>query len=93
MLTAKIELPLNNQGNATGVPYTNAYFCARFFQNIKDRRMEWMNELLTGILFGHFGFRINGEILHFFKGFGLILFVFSALLGKHRFIYLSQKTI
>ncbi|OAV75345.1 putative transporter [Bacteroidales bacterium Barb7] len=33
--------------------------------------------LFTGILFGHFGFRINGEILHFFKEFGLILFVFS----------------
>ncbi|KAA6308546.1 Aspartate/alanine antiporter, partial [termite gut metagenome] len=33
--------------------------------------------LFTGILLGHFGFRINSEILHFFKEFGLILFVFS----------------
>ncbi|KAA6340719.1 Aspartate/alanine antiporter [termite gut metagenome] len=33
--------------------------------------------LFTGILLGHFGFRINPEILHFFKEFGLILFVFS----------------
>lgn len=33
--------------------------------------------LFMGILLGHFGFHINHEILHFFKEFGLILFVFS----------------
>lgn len=33
--------------------------------------------LFVGILLGHFGFRVNEEILHFFKEFGLILFVFS----------------
>jgi putative transport protein len=33
--------------------------------------------LFTGILVGHLGSRINPEILHFFKEFGLILFVFS----------------
>ncbi len=33
--------------------------------------------LFVGILLGHFGFHINEEILHFFKEFGLILFVFS----------------
>lgn len=33
--------------------------------------------LFVGILLGHFGFHINPEILHFFKEFGLILFVFS----------------
>jgi putative transport protein len=33
--------------------------------------------LFAGILLGHLGFRINEEILHFFKEFGLILFVFS----------------
>ncbi|MDL2277513.1 putative transporter [Parabacteroides sp. OttesenSCG-928-G07] len=33
--------------------------------------------LFVGILFGHLGFQVNGEILHFFKEFGLILFVFS----------------
>ncbi|MDH6306462.1 putative transport protein [Parabacteroides sp. PF5-5] len=33
--------------------------------------------LFVGIVLGHFGFRINEEILHFFKEFGLILFVFS----------------
>lgn len=33
--------------------------------------------LFAGILLGHFGLGINHEILHFFKEFGLILFVFS----------------
>jgi putative transport protein len=33
--------------------------------------------LFTGIFLGHFGFRVHGEILHFFREFGLILFVFS----------------
>ncbi|MDH6356868.1 putative transporter [Parabacteroides sp. PF5-9] len=33
--------------------------------------------LFVGILLGHFGFQINSQILHFFKEFGLILFVFS----------------
>jgi putative transport protein len=33
--------------------------------------------LFTGIFMGHFGFRINPEVLHFFRDFGLILFVFS----------------
>ncbi|MDL2291857.1 putative transporter [Bacteroides sp. OttesenSCG-928-F21] len=33
--------------------------------------------LFMGILLGHFGLRINHDILHFFKEFGLILFVFS----------------
>ncbi|MDR1408354.1 MAG: putative transporter [Tannerella sp.] len=33
--------------------------------------------LFVGICFGHFGFRVNGEVLHFFKEFGLILFVYS----------------
>lgn len=33
--------------------------------------------LFVGILLSHFGFRIEGELLHFLKEFGLILFVFS----------------
>lgn len=33
--------------------------------------------LFVGILFGELGLRINHEVLHFFKEFGLILFVFS----------------
>lgn len=33
--------------------------------------------LFVGILLGHFGFVINPEILHFFREFGLILFVYS----------------
>ncbi|MDR2918210.1 MAG: putative transporter [Tannerella sp.] len=33
--------------------------------------------LFVGIFFGHFGFSINSHILHFFKEFGLILFVYS----------------
>lgn len=33
--------------------------------------------LFTGILLGHFGFHVHPELLHFFKEFGLILFVFS----------------
>lgn len=33
--------------------------------------------LFMGILLGHFGMGMNPEILHFFKEFGLILFVFS----------------
>jgi putative transport protein len=33
--------------------------------------------LFMGILLGHSGFRVHPELLHFFKEFGLILFVFS----------------
>ena len=33
--------------------------------------------LFVGITLGHFGLEINHEILHFFKEFGLILFVYS----------------
>lgn len=33
--------------------------------------------LFVGILLGHFGFTINPGVLHFFKEFGLILFVYS----------------
>ena len=33
--------------------------------------------LFMGILMGHLGFRADGEVLHFVKEFGLILFVFS----------------
>ena len=33
--------------------------------------------LFVGIILGHFGLTINHEILHFFKEFGLILFVYS----------------
>jgi len=33
--------------------------------------------LFVGIFMSHFGFRIPGELLHFLKEFGLILFVFS----------------
>ncbi|SJZ76801.1 putative transporter [Porphyromonas cangingivalis] len=33
--------------------------------------------LFVGILFGELGLRVNHEVLHFFKEFGLILFVFS----------------
>jgi len=33
--------------------------------------------LFVGICFGHLSFRVNAEVLHFFKEFGLILFVYS----------------
>ncbi len=33
--------------------------------------------LFVGILLGHFGFTIHPEVIHFFKEFGLILFVFA----------------
>ncbi|MDR1380004.1 MAG: putative transporter [Tannerella sp.] len=33
--------------------------------------------LFVGIAFGHFGLKMNSEMLHFFKEFGLILFVYS----------------
>jgi putative transport protein len=33
--------------------------------------------LFAGILMGHLGFKVNREILHFMKEFGLILFVYS----------------
>lgn len=33
--------------------------------------------LFVGIVMGHFGFTMNHEVLHFFKEFGLILFVYS----------------
>ena len=33
--------------------------------------------LFVGILFSHFGFTVDGNLLHFMKEFGLILFVYS----------------
>ena len=33
--------------------------------------------LFVGILLGHFGFKVNHELLYFFREFGLILFVFA----------------
>ncbi|WP_295939865.1 putative transporter [uncultured Alistipes sp.] len=33
--------------------------------------------LFVGIIFSHFGMKVEGEVLHFVKEFGLILFVFS----------------
>ena len=33
--------------------------------------------MFTGLFFGHFGYRINHEILHFIRDFGLILFVYA----------------
>ena len=33
--------------------------------------------LFVGILLGHFGFTANAEVMHFFREFGLILFVYS----------------
>ena len=33
--------------------------------------------LFAGLFFGHFGFKVEAETLHFFKEFGLILFVYS----------------
>ena len=33
--------------------------------------------LFTGIAASHFGFTINGEVQHFIKEFGLILFVYT----------------
>ncbi len=33
--------------------------------------------LFVGILMGHFGYTVNGEIIHFVREFGLILFIFS----------------
>lgn len=33
--------------------------------------------LFVGIILGHFGFTINYNVIHFFKEFGLILFVYS----------------
>lgn len=33
--------------------------------------------LFVGIVLGHFGFTMNHEVLHFFREFGLILFVYS----------------
>lgn len=37
--------------------------------------------LFVGIILGHFGFTINHNVIHFFKEFGLILFVYSV--GMH----------
>ena len=33
--------------------------------------------LFVGIILGHFGFTVNHNVIHFFKEFGLILFVYS----------------
>ena len=33
--------------------------------------------LFVGIIMGHFGYIVDGEVLHFIREFGLILFIFS----------------
>lgn len=37
--------------------------------------MAWV--LFIGILFGYLGFSLDGHVMHFFKEFGLVLFVYS----------------
>lgn len=48
--------------------------------------------LFVGILLGHFGFRMNLEILHFMREFGLILFVYSVGLQLGPGFFASFKT-
>ena len=33
--------------------------------------------LFVGLVMGHFGYKVNSEVLHFIREFGLILFIFS----------------
>ncbi len=47
--------------------------------------------LFVGILLGHFGFQLNHEINHFFKEFGLILFVYSVGLQVGPSFFASLK--
>lgn len=47
--------------------------------------------LFVGNLLGHFGFTINHNVIHFFKEFGLILFVlFCRYAGRTGFLFFFQ---
>ncbi len=48
--------------------------------------------LFVGILAGHLGFTINGEVLNFLKNFGLILFIFTIGLQVGPGFFSSFKT-
>jgi putative transport protein len=45
--------------------------------SVKQLRLGVAGVLFSGILFGHFGFRIDQHLLEFLREFGLILFVFT----------------
>lgn len=47
--------------------------------------------LFVGIILGHFGFTINHNVIHFFKEFGLILFVYSVGMQVGRGFFSSFK--
>ena len=47
--------------------------------------------LFVGIILGHFGFTINHNVIHFFKEFGLILFVYSVVMQVGPVFFSSFK--
>lgn len=62
--------------------HTSAFLCDRCRHTIRqDQSLRRIfgnySVLFVGIILGHFGFTINHNVIHFFKEFGLILFVYS----------------
>lgn len=70
--------------NGTGIATALLYICLTAFVGVLVGKLEVQKVklgiagvLFTGIILAHFGARVNPEMLHFAKEFGLILFVYG----------------
>lgn len=71
--------PYNDSLASTIVLYSFVIFAGVYLGKIKILGVSLgvTFVLFVGIIMGHFGYQANGDVLHFLREFGLILFIFS----------------
>lgn len=71
--------PYNDSLAATVLLYSFVIFTGIYLGKIKifGVSLGVTFVLFVGIIMGHFGYTANGDVLHFLREFGLILFIFS----------------
>ncbi|MBD5236040.1 MAG: putative transporter [Bacteroidales bacterium] len=71
--------PYNESLAATIILYSFVIFAGIYLGKIKifGISLGVTFVLFVGIFLGHFGYVVNGDVLHFLREFGLILFIFS----------------
>ncbi|MDE5807374.1 MAG: transporter, partial [Muribaculaceae bacterium] len=71
--------PYNESLAATIILYSFVIFAGIYLGKIKifGVSLGVTFVLFVGIFLGHFGYIVNGDVLHFLREFGLILFIFS----------------
>ncbi|MBD5288249.1 MAG: putative transporter [Bacteroides sp.] len=71
--------PYNESLAATIILYSFVIFAGIYLGKIKifGVSLGVTFVLFVGIFLGHFGYVVNGDVLHFLREFGLILFIFS----------------